>query len=609
MFYTNIFIGLVKWIFLLCTVAEYVQTETPNVLIIVADDLGWSDVSAFGSEIKTPSLQMLADNGTKFTDFHTASACSPTRAMLMSGTDHHIAGLGQMVETMALFPDIWTGKPGYEGFLNDRVAALPEILQDAGYFTTMSGKWHLGMTSDRFPARRGFADSFALLSGGGGHYLHPSTAPLFRAVFARNFQYVNSTTLEDFYSSDYFATELIDSLKRNAEKDRKPFFAYLPFTAPHWPLQAPSDLIAQYKGMYDDGPSVLRQKRLETQRQLGLLSSDVIPSPIYSDEPDWDQLTPSERMFNAKTMEIYAAMVERMDFDIGRVIDYLKETNQFENTFILFISDNGAEGMNMGNTSAFSSSPYSRSINNSYENIGNKDSLILYGARWAQASTAPSRLNKGHITEGGIRCPAIVHYPKFNRTSKISHEFTTVMDILPTILELANILHPGTTFRNRTVVKPKGKSWIPYLLNSDEHVHHVHEGQDFTGWELFGEQAIRQGNYKAILIPNASNTAEWELYDLTQDKGELLNLADQREALLKNLTRAWDAYQAEMGVILPEDRWALRIPSEISWLWNLLNNTSQTSTPQTPVGDGSTRVSMNHLLFISIVLLCLPFDR
>jgi arylsulfatase len=192
-------------------------------------------------------------------------------------------------------------------------------------------------------------------------------------------------------------------------------------------------------------------------------------------------------------MEIYAAMVEPMDFDVGRVIDYLKETNQFENTFILFLSDNGVEGMNMGNTSIFFFSPYTQNINNNYENIGNKDSLILYGSQWAQASTAPSRMNKGYITEGGIRCPAIVRYPK-------------------------------------------GKSWIPYLLNSDEHVHHAHEEQDFTGWELFGQRAIRQGNYKAVLIPNASNTTEWELYDLTQDKGELVNLADQHEAVLKNLT-------------------------------------------------------------------------
>jgi arylsulfatase len=242
----------------------------------------------------------------------------------------------------------------------------------------------------------------------------------------------------------------------------------------------------------------------------------------------------------------------------------------------------------MGNTSIFSSSPYTQNINNSYENIASKDSLILYGSQWAQASAPTSRMNKGYIIEGGIRCLAIVHYPKFNKSLNISHEFTTVMDILPPVLELASISHPGTTFRNRTVVEPKGKSWIPYLLNSDEHVHHAHEEQDFTGWEMFGQRAIRQGNYKAVLMPNASNTAEWELYDLTQDKGELVNLADQHEAVLKNLT---------------EDGWAIRFPSEVTWLLTLQNITSQTTTPHTEIGDGSTIISVNLLLFICILLL------
>ncbi len=581
--------------------------EAPNFLIIVADDLGWSDVSPLGGEINTPNIQMLADNGTRFTDFHTASACSPTRAMLMSGTDHHIAGLGQMAETMAVFPHIWAGKVGYEGYLNDRVAALPEIMQDAGYFTTMSGKWHLGMTRDRFPASRGFDDSFALLNGGGNHYNYETTFPLPPPVYVRNFQIVNPTTLENFYSSDYFATQLIDSLKTNAETNKKPFFAYLPFTAPHWPLQAPIDLITKYKGMYDDGPDALREKRLEKQRQLGLLSPDVIPSPVYTNAREWSELTPSEQAFSAKTMEIYAAMVESVDLNIGRVIDYLKESNQFENTFVLFISDNGAEGDYLLDSSILSPSYPIQYFNNSYENIGNKDSFISYGPRWAQASTAPSRMNKGYISEGGIRCPAIVHYPKFNKPLNISHEFTTVMDILPTILQLAGIPPPGLIFRNRTVVIPKGKSWVSHLLNSSEHVHPVHSEQDFTGWELFGQQAIRRGNYKAILMPNETNTAEWELYDLTQDKGELVNLAHNQQEVLKELINGWDAYEAEIGVVIAEDGWAVRYPPNV--LEVLISITTHgalnTTTPHSETGGVSVITCVNPFLSVCVLLFWL----
>ncbi|CAF4292406.1 unnamed protein product, partial [Rotaria sp. Silwood2] len=537
--------------------------KLPNFLIIVADDLGWSDLSPFGGEISTPNLQMLADNGIRFTDFHTASACSPTRAMLMSGTDHHIAGVGQMTEVMQFQPEFWQGKAGYEGYLNNRVAALPEILQDAGYFTTMSGKWHLGMNPSQIPAQRGFDDSFALLPGAGNHYNYEISIPIFPQVYARNSTYIDQNTLKDFYSTDYFANELIESLKRNAMKTKAPFFAYLPFTAPHWPLQAPADVIAKYKGVYSSGPSALRKARLENQQKLGLLPLNISLPPDDTDEEGWNQLTHDEKAYSAKTMEIFAAMVERLDYAVGRVVNYLKESKQFENTFILFMSDNGASGNTLTNVPISSPSEPGKYFNNSYENIGNKDSLIAYDPRWAHASSAPSRLFKGYITEGGIRCPAIIHYPKLKSPLKVSHEFTTVMDILPTILELANVPHPGTTFRNRTVVTPRGKSWIPYLRKPKKHKH-VHSDHDFTGWELFAQRAIRRGKYKAILMPSKGNTSQWELYDLSRDKAELNNLAHKEENVLKELIEAWYAYEAETGVILPEDTWSIRFPIEIA---------------------------------------------
>ncbi|CAF4202279.1 unnamed protein product, partial [Rotaria sp. Silwood2] len=537
--------------------------KLPNFLIIVADDLGWSDLSPFGGEISTPNLQMLADSGIRFTDFHTASACSPTRAMLMSGTDHHIAGVGQMTEVMQFQPEFWQGKAGYEGYLNNRVAALPEILQDAGYFTTMSGKWHLGMNPSQIPAQRGFDDSFALLPGAGNHYNYEISIPIFPQVYVRNSIYIDQNTLKNFYSTDYFADELIESLKRNAMKTKAPFFAYLPFTAPHWPLQAPADVIVKYKGLYSSGPFALRKARLENQQRLGLLPLNISLPPDDTDEEGWNQLTHDEKAYSAKTMEIFAAMVERVDYAVGRVVNYLKESKQFENTFILFMSDNGASGNTLTNVPISSPSQPGKYFNNNYENIGNKDSFIAYDPRWAHASSAPGRMFKGYITEGGIRCPAIIHCPRLKSPLKVSHEFTTVMDILPTILELANVPHPGTTFRNRTVVTPRGKSWIPYLRKPKKNKH-VHSDHDFIGWELFAQRAIRRGKYKAILMPSKGNTSQWELYDLSRDKGELNNLAHKEENVLKELIEAWYAYEAETGVILPEDTWSIRFPTEIA---------------------------------------------
>ena len=604
------FIYVVKSVFLVYILLGHVlassQTShskfdgSPNFLIIIADDLGWSDVSPFGGEINTPNLRMLADRGTRFTDFHTSSACSSTRAMLMSGVDHHIAGLGQLAEIIADFPHIWQGKPGYEGYLNDRVAALPEILQDAGYFTTMSGKWHLGLTPDRYPASRGFNDSFALLIGGSNHFTNDLPIGGDSPIFVRNFQALDPAKFEDFYSTDYFATELIDSLKSNAETSKKPFFAYLPWSAPHWPLQAPSNLINKYKGMYDDGPNVLRDQRLEIQKRLGLVPPDVMSTPMQTNAPEWEELTLAERAFSAKTMEVYAAMVERIDFAVGRVVNYLKESRQFENTFILFTSDNGPDGVIIANLSILSLPQFAPYFNNSYENIGNKNSLVAYGPRWAQASSTPGRMSKGHVTEGGIRCPAIIHFPKFNNSLRISHEFTTVMDILPTILELAGVSHPGTIFRNRTVVEPRGLSWVPHLLDPEKH---IHDAQDFVGWELFGEQAIRRGNYKAIFIPNESNTAKWELYNLTLDRGELFNLADQHEDLLNELIQAWSRYRTEMGVIVAEDGWAVRYPYELFTVPSAPTTARTTTSDES--GNLSVVASLHPVLFNWILVLSL----
>lgn len=545
------------------------RDKRPNFLIVVADDLGFSDPGCFGSEIHTPHIDSLASSphGVRLTDFHTASMCSPTRSMLLSGTSNHIAGLGQMeFWGRGRDPPVpWSARPGYEGYLNFRVAALPEVLQDAGYYTCMAGKWHLGLTKERSPWARGFDRSFALLPGGASHYAYDPRREdgslVFKhwaSLYFEDDERVDSEEFpEDYYSSDYYATKLIQFLREREDepvKKDKPFFAFLPFTAPHWPLQAPKENVERYKGVYDGGPDQLREKRLKKQKDLGLLPEDVEPHPVVAEgQKEWDDMTPEERPWSAKTMEVFAGMVDRMDENIGRVFKQIKDAGEWDNTFVLFMSDNGAEGSVLEAipmTGEVIKKSIDREYNNDLENLGNKDSFIWYGPRWAQAATAPSRMHKGYVTEGGIRCPAVLHYPGLQsglEGGRISTAFATVMDIMPTLLELAGVPQPGPEFRGREVVPIKGKSWASYLTGEIDHVH----GPDTSiGWELFFHQAIRKGKWKAVFIPKPKGPEKWQLYDLEKDMGELHDLAEQEPGILDELIKHWLAYVSEFGVFL-----------------------------------------------------------
>lgn len=524
----------------------------PNFLVILADDLGFSDVGAFGSEIVTPNLDALATAGLRLTDFHTAPTCSPTRSMLLTGTDHHIAGLGTMAE--ALTPEL-IGKPGYEGHLNDRVVTLPELLREAGYQTLMSGKWHLGLTRELAPHARGFERSFALLPGAANHYgfeppYDDSTPGILKAtpaLYVEDDQFIDELPA-DFYSSDAFADKLLQYLK---ERDQsRPFFAYLPFSAPHWPLQAPAEVVERYRGRYDAGPEALRQERLERLKALGLAADNVDAHPVLALTREWQQLSEEERRVSARTMEVYAAMVERMDWNIGRVLDYLRLQGQLDNTFILFLSDNGAEGALLEAFPKFGPNLKSfldQHYDNSLENIGRANSYVWYGPRWAQAATAPSRLFKAFTTQGGIRVPALIRYPAFARQGQISNAFGTVMDVTPTILDLAGVRHPGRRWRGREVAELRGRSWLGHLAGETEQ---VHSEQTATGWELFGMRAIRQGNWKAVYIPAPVGPETWQLYDLANDPGEVHDLASSRPDTLAALIEQWQRYVDETGVVL-----------------------------------------------------------
>lgn len=537
--------------------------KKPNFVIIVADDLGFTDLSPFGGEINTPNLHRLANNGLRFTDFHTASACSPTRSMLLSGTDNHIAGLGQMAEFLRQMPEIFGGKPGYEGYLNFRVAALPEILHSNGFYTFLSGKWHLGLTEEYWPSKRGFEKSFTLLPGAGNHFKYfpidketGDTIGFMKPLFEENGKKFDPFSLpDDYYSTNYFTDKFIEQLDHEDREDR-PFLGLLTFTAPHWPYQAPEEIIAKYKGLYDNGPSSLRKERLKRAVELGIVPQGVTPHEIWTQrEKTWDELSPKEKATEAKIMEVYAAMVEVLDQNIGRVVSRLQERGELDNTFILFMSDNGAEGMMM-EALPLSSGNFQRNIElhykNEYENIGRADSFVWYSDQWAQAATAPAHMYKMWASEGGIRCPLIVHYPDHIKDKGgIKNEFNTVMDILPTVLDLAGVAHPGNEFQGRKVVTPKGKSWKNFLSgNSDE----IHDENTVTGWELFAQQAIRKGKYKALFIPAPMGPDKWQLFDLKADPGETSDLADTEPEKLKEMVEHWSLYVAETGLVECGDR-------------------------------------------------------
>ncbi|PNS17125.1 1,3-beta-glucan synthase component FKS1 [Sphaceloma murrayae] len=538
----------------------------PNFLVIVADDLGFSDVGCFGSEIKTPNIDSLAASGLRFTDFHAAPACSPTRSMLMSGTDHHIAGVGSMAENIREFQK---GNPGYEGYLNERVAPLPELLRDAGYKTYMSGKWHLGLTPGRWPKDRGFDRSFSLLPGAANHYgYEPHLLPgdkRPRLLAETNVFYVeDSTKIEphelgpDFYSTDAFGDKMISYLSSRTEQDKSsPFFAYLAYSAPHWPLQAPDSDIAAYKDHYTSGPESLRQERLASLKRLGLIPSHATPHDVIAPNTDrlmskpWTSLSPSERAFSSKTMQVYAAMVSHMDASIGKVLSHLRSTGELDNTFVLFMSDNGAEGLLLESIPIINENIFEhieKYYNNSIENVGRRDSYVWYGPQWASAGTAPGRLYKGFTAEGGIRVPLVVDWKGFRGGAEggIEHGFCTVMDVLPTVLELAGVKHPGTSWKGKEVAAVRGQSWVGYLTGQKKA---MHEEETVTGWELFGRLGVRKGKWKATFIPQPYGPETWQLFDLTADPGETKDLAVERRDKLKELLEAWADYMKECGVV------------------------------------------------------------
>ena len=514
----------------------------PNVLLIVADDLGYSDLGVFGSEIRTPNIDELARSGTLFTRFHAAATCSPTRAMLLSGTDPHLVGAGNMSEHLA---PSQRGRPGYEGYLNNRVVTVSSLLKDAGYHTYMVGKWHLGVKDEFGPHSRGFEESYVMLQGGAAHFAQEkptglaSVSPM--AQYRENGKPVNVP--HDFFSSKFYTDKLIEYIEHR-RPEGKPFFAYAAYPAPHWPLQAPDEYIARYKGRYDGGYDQLRAERLERMKQLGLVAKDVDGAPRASGVPAWEDLDAGEKARSARTMEVYAAMVEAMDHHVGRLVNYLKETEQFENTVIIFISDNGAEGNDISQIED-NAKWVPATFDNSLENIGRKNSYVWLGAGWGQATSQPFRLFKAYPTEGGLTVPAFVTAGQLGKPGR-SDVFASAKDIMPTILELTGVPHPGIEYQGRTVFPMQGASMLPHLRGSAPT---VHTADYVMGWELFGRRALRKGDWKIVYLFPPHGQSRWQLFNLKDDPSELNDLAAARPDVLNELLLEWNRYTTENNVL------------------------------------------------------------
>lgn len=531
--------------------AQQPTSQRPNFLVIVADDLGFSDLGSYGGEIHTPNLDRLAREGMRYTDFYVGPSCSPTRSMLMTGMDHHRVGLGNMHERTA---PSQVGQPGYEGVLSTDVPTLPERLRDAGYHTYMAGKWHLGHAPTHIPAARGFERSFALLNGAGSHFtLTGKNSDNERSEFVEDGNYLTRLP-KGYYSTRTLTERLVDFIDSN-EGDGQPFFAWLAFQAPHDPLQVPDDWLRRYQGRYDEGWDVIRECRVERMRDLGLVPKGAQAAPRLWYVPEWTNLGGVAQSTTARRMEIYAAMVEYLDREVGRMLDHLKEKGLLDNTVVLFFSDNGPEGADSVATAqarpnAYESNWLARNYDTTFPAWGRRDGFVAYGAAWAQVSATPFWGLKGTTFEGGVRSPLIVWRPGEPTPGAVNRDAVLhVMDIAPTLLDLAGV-DPKAAVRGRTSQPMQGVSWAS-MLRGD--VRSPRSAQDGIGMELSNGKAFRRGPWKIVNVPEPFGTGHWQLFNVVDDPAERRERSADQPALKAELVAAWESY-ARLNGVVPADR-------------------------------------------------------
>lgn len=525
--------------------------DRPNILVIMADDLGYSDVGCYGGEIRTPTLDSLAAGGVRFTQFYNTGRCCPTRAALLTGLYPHQTGVGHMMQDR--------GHDGYRGDLNDRNATIAEVLRSAGYATYMTGKWHVTRKlvarsdADRknWPMQRGFDRFYGTIHGGGSYY-DPNT-------LTRGNESVPPEG-DDFFYTDAIA----DNAARFIDEHDKarPFFMYVAFTAPHWPMHERETNIAKYKGVYDKGWDAIRAERHNRMIDMGIVEADWPLTPRDPAAPKWED--EARKQWQIRCMEVYAAMVDGVDQGIGRIVESLKRNGQFENTLILFLADNGGCAEDMGRRGAFTprpDKPVAPSMNRGDIQLdakpkftrdgypvrqgegvmpGPADTYIAYGLPWANASNTPFRLYKHFVHEGGIASPLIAHWPKgIDRRGKLEHQPGHVIDLMATCVDLAGATYP--TQRNGVTIPPmEGRSLVPAFNGQAI-------DREAIYWEHEGNRAVRVGKWKLVA---KGERGAWELYDLDADRTELNNLAAAQPERVKQMADLWQRW-AERCDVLP----------------------------------------------------------
>ena len=513
------------------------EDSRPNILLIVADDLGYTDLGAYGGDIQTPNIDGIAAEGMLLTQFHSAPVCSLTRAMLLSGNNNHVAGVARQNQYGILDLPV----QGYEASLSDRVVPFPRLLRDAGYHTYTAGKWHLGSDDDQSPYAAGFSRAFNLLGGGGSHF--GSTG-----IREGGSKYREDADLVDYpegrYSTDLYTDRLIEFIDAN-KGDGKPFFAFAAYTSPHWPLQVPDEYLDLYAGQYDDGYDALRERRFDALKEAGLIPLSQKLPPRNDAVTPWENLSPEQQRLESRKMELYAAMVDNLDDHVGRLIDYLKANELYEDTLIVFMSDNGADGNDFYSRSAYSEFLQAH-YDNAWEKMGTAESFVSYDRPWAEAGSAPFSRYKGYTREGGITVPMLIAGPGVAARGAIDSAYMTVMDLAPTFLEIA-----GAQYPEGDPVRPMlGESSVRFLAGDADAVH----SEDYvTVQYMAGRAYLRQGDWKISNLDRPFSEAGFELYELSTDPGETANLAIDEPEKLNELIELWRIERKKMGIILPED--------------------------------------------------------
>ena len=514
------------------------QSKATNVIIFLADDLGFSDIGGYGGEIRTPNLDRLAGSGVKLSNFHNTPRCSPSRASLLTGIHPHQTGIGILTGSNA-------AEGGYAGNLNTRCATIAEVLKSNGYITAITGKWHLtnspNVPNGAWPTDRGFDNFFGTLDGC-ATYFRPGT-------LTRGLENVESEADKnpDFFYTDAIATEAAKFIKERPSD--KPYFLYVPFTAPHWPLHAREETIKSYAGTYDAGWDAIRAKRLERQKSLGITPKQTELSPRDARVLAWEE--EPEKKWQARRMEVYAAMVTEMDTAIGKILDQVEKNNEWDNTIIIFLSDNGAcaEALPLDDISEFRRAKNlisTRTRDGRKVVLGNdpdvmpggEDTYASYGVGWANVSNTPFRLYKRYTHEGGVMSPFIIHWPEGKlKSGTVNTSTFQLVNVAPTLYDALGVTYPASLNGN-TLEPLVGGSMLPAIQSSDTQSSQL-------WWEHIGNGAIIKGKWKLV----RQYDWEWELYDLTTDRNELKDLSGANPQIVAELSVEWQKLADQYGVI------------------------------------------------------------